>query len=136
MSAMETETAGRFRAAPKRGVAGQFGRWRLEVADGLQTRLDTRTLRAAEAIAALLNGERVRAASVADEPPRYDAFPRRGVWLVVRIERRSTATEIARCVDETLALRVASLLTRHAPALDPPARPGVLRLGMRLPQSR
>ncbi len=95
-------------------------------------RLDTRTLRAAEAIAALLNGQHVKPAA-GDDRPRYEALPQANGWLVVRIVRRGSAKEIARTSDEALAVRVANLLTRHAPALEAPPRHAVLRLGMRPP---
>ena len=125
-----TRTAAeRFTVTPKRGAAGQIGKWRVEVVDRQSdVRLDTRTMRAAEAIAALLNDQRVDSAG-GDDRPSYEALPQADGWLVVRIERRSSAKEIARSRDEALAVRVASLLTRHAPVLEAPRR-SAMRLGM------
>jgi len=127
-----------FTAAPKRGAAGQWGRWRIEVSDGQDgRRLDVRTLRAGDAIAALLNGERVQTLPEEARRPRFEALPQpagRPVrWLVVRLERHGSATEIARTDDEAVAVRVASLLTTAAPALDAPPRRSIFRFGLRRP---
>lgn len=92
-------------------------------------RLDVVTLRAGEAIAALLNGAHVEG-STDGVQRRYEVLPQAEGWLVVRLERHLTAKYVARTADERLAAQVAWLLTRHAPALEPPARRSLLRLGM------
>jgi len=128
----------RFAATPKRGASGQWGRWRIEVAEGeAGRRLDVRTLRAGDAIAALLNGEQVEA--LPDDGrgrPRFEALPQTDGWLVVRLGRGGTATELARTNDEPLALQVVALLNAASPVLDAPSRRSIMRFGMRRPERR
>lgn len=124
----------RYVAAPKRGAAGQVGRWRIEVVGRDGMRLDVRTLRAGDAIAALLAGQEVEPLPEDAFRPRFEVLPRDGRWLVVRLDRSLHATEVARTGDEPLALRVASLLADAQPALDPPPRRTIMRLGLRQPR--